>query len=63
MHHNGHAETEMSASARAAKKHPEGHEEHPPGMEDEFRRHFYVSAILTIPILILSSIVQYFFGY
>ena len=36
---------------------------HHAGMEEEFRRRFYVTAFLTIPVLVLSPLIQQFFGY
>jgi len=46
----------------SAHLHHEGHAQHHEGMIEDFKRRFFVSLILTIPILVLSSAIQQFFG-
>ncbi|MET1124075.1 MAG: heavy metal translocating P-type ATPase [Archaeoglobaceae archaeon] len=39
------------------------HEDHHRMMMEDFKKRFYISALLTIPIIILSPAIQSFFGY
>lgn len=60
-HHDEHTGHHMPApeTAHAAKHPTQGHGGgHHAGMEEEFRRRFIVTAILTIPVLLLSPMIQ-----
>ena len=46
---------------KAPTKH-EGHARHHEGMIEDFKRRFFVSVILTVPILLLSQTIQQFLG-
>ncbi|HLT24006.1 MAG TPA: copper-translocating P-type ATPase [Ignavibacteria bacterium] len=48
--------------ANQSNKVMEGHDHHKM-MVDDFRKRFWVSLIITIPILIISPMIQHFFGY
>ncbi len=44
------------------KRHQEGHQDHHAHMVEDFRKRFWVSLVVTIPILILSPMIQEFLG-
>ena len=71
--HNEHAQTQMQAGSHEAHDAHTGHPSPAPGKEStysrhaghdvaDFRRRFWISLIVTIPILILSPSVQAFLG-
>lgn len=65
-HHNEHTGHQMSMSETAhGTKHPaQGHGGgHHAGMEEEFRRRFIITVILTIPVLLLSPMIQQWIGF
>ena len=45
------------------KKHHNGHHDHQEMMVEDFKRRFYISLILTLPILILSPLIQQFLSF
>lgn len=59
--HHGH---EMKHKAMGTESHEasEHHDHHRMMMED-FKKRFYISALLTIPIIVLSPAIQNFFGF
>ncbi len=69
--HNHHQHNEMSDNTDTAEhihkevdKHDEnGHHDHHKVMADDFKRRFIVSALVTIPILILSPLIQTLLGF
>lgn len=67
IHKQGHEEmkhSEYSAHEMHEKmKHPAGHADHHRMMMEDFKKRFYVSTLLTIPILILSPAIQSFLGF
>ncbi|MGG1573492.1 heavy metal translocating P-type ATPase [Fictibacillus sp. NRS-1165] len=70
-HNNGHPHDEhqhhdMDQHHDDHKNHSEsdaGHDHHHGHMIEGFKRRFYISLILTIPILVLSPMIQMFFGF
>jgi len=61
-HDHRHLSEEHSAHQEKM-KHPAGHAEHHRMMMEDFKKRFYVSTLLTIPILILSPAIQSFLGF
>ncbi|RME68498.1 MAG: heavy metal translocating P-type ATPase, partial [Nitrospirae bacterium] len=62
-HAQSHAEHEMPMKTMAHEGHrPEGHHDHHAHMVADFKRRFWVSLVVTIPILALSPLVQSFVG-
>ncbi|MHB9133232.1 MAG: heavy metal translocating P-type ATPase [Armatimonadota bacterium] len=59
MNHDQHAGHRMT-TAHPAPAHGGGHHA---GMEAEFRRRFYVTAVLTIPVLLFSPMIQQWLGF
>lgn len=65
-HHDAHAgqHPPSPATAPPTRHRAEGHGGgHHAGMEEEFRRHFYGSTVLTVPVLLLSPMIQAWFGF
>ncbi|WP_230972199.1 heavy metal translocating P-type ATPase [Archaeoglobus neptunius] len=63
MDHSGHGESEHAGKdVREMKGMKHAHDHHRHMMED-FKRRFYVSLVLTVPILILSPAIQNFFNF
>ncbi|MHB9024688.1 MAG: heavy metal translocating P-type ATPase [Armatimonadota bacterium] len=60
--HSAHAE-HASGSPQIQRKEEHAHGGHHSGMEAEFRRRFYICAALTIPVLLLSPMIQQWLGY
>jgi Cu2+-exporting ATPase len=61
--HEGHGMPGASgAPAQRTVEHAHGGGHHA-GMEQEFRTRFLVTALITIPVLVLSPLIQQFFGY
>jgi len=65
MNHGNHAGHDMHEGDVPRSEHAPGHAggAHYPGMELEFRNRFITTAVLTIPVLLLSPMVQQWFGY
>jgi Cu2+-exporting ATPase len=63
-HHNMPMNAHDNRSIKHAEEH-EGHEGHAghEGMIEDFRRRFWISLALTIPVLILSPMIQHFLGF
>ncbi|KHE72629.1 heavy metal translocating P-type ATPase, partial [Halobacillus sp. BBL2006] len=68
-HHNGHEHShEHHDSSEGHNHNHDGHEGHDHhdydhgSMIEDFKRRFYISLIVTIPILVLSPMIQNFFG-
>jgi Cu2+-exporting ATPase len=61
--HNMHKPPENGKELKNHAKHKLKHENHHQHMLEDFKRRFIVSAILTIPVLILSPAIQSFLGY
>ena len=59
QHHQHHA----APAAAGHKEHPGDHRSHHARMIADFRRRFWVSLALTLPILALSPLIQRFLGY
>lgn len=55
--HSGHQENNKAAASSS------GHQDHSGHMVEDFKKRFWVSLIVTIPVLILSPQIQDFFGY
>lgn len=63
--HDGHAEHEEKerlTTHAAHGRHAEGHEGHHAHMVADFRRRFWVSLVLTVPVVILSPMIQSVLG-
>jgi P-type Cu2+ transporter len=54
---------DQAMSAQQHQKHGDMHHDHHAMMIDDFKRRFWISTIITIPILIISPMVQHFLGY
>ena len=62
-HHHGQAPVSAGAAAAAHKNQAHAHGGHDHGaMIADFRRRFWISAVLTIPILLLSPMIQHWLG-
>ena len=64
-HHMAHREHKVHDKSHGnyEAKHEYGHEGHHEMMIRDFRKRFFVSTIFTIPVLLLSPLIQDFFGY
>ena len=61
--HKVHDKSHGNHESKHEHKHEHGHEGHHEMMIRDFRKRFFVSTILTIPVLLLSPLIQDFFGY
>ena len=63
--HVGHAHHDMSNSPHGHEGHamPAGRQDHHAMMIDDFKKRFWVSVILTIPILVLSEMIQHWLNF
>lgn len=63
-HHHGHHHHDAAKIQRQGERSPKRshHHDHHAHMVEDFRKRFWVSLILTIPILALSPMIQNFFG-
>ncbi len=57
------SEKTVHAHDDAVKDHGHMHHDHHAMMIDDFKRRFWISLVVTIPILIFSPMIQHFFGY
>lgn len=60
-HHRHGAATDQKQGIKASK--PSRHHDHHAHMVEDFRKRFWVSLVLTLPILILSPMIQEFLGF
>ncbi len=58
MIHEKHGEIEGKSTQQMAHEKHEGHHDHHKHMMDDFKKRFYVSVVLTVPILLLSPLIQ-----
>nr|WP_257640067.1 hypothetical protein [Archaeoglobus fulgidus] len=63
QHHEHHGHEEEHSAHHERMKHPADHGDHHRMMMEDFKKRFYVSTLLTIPILILSPAIQTFLGF
>src|SRR5699024_10061370 len=61
-HHHHHHKEEQGHSHHHNHHDQHGHHEHHEHMIEDFKKRFYISLVLTIPILLLSPMIQMFFG-
>lgn len=64
--HHKHEEKEPAKEAMLEEKAHEGHNshhDHHAGMMEDFKRRFWVSTILSVPVVLLSPMIQEIFGY
>ncbi|MGQ4914400.1 MAG: heavy metal translocating P-type ATPase [Candidatus Asgardarchaeia archaeon] len=62
--HKHHETHEMKYTEhKHVREHEHDHEDHHEKMVQDFKKRFFVSTILTIPVLILSPLIQEFFGF
>ncbi len=57
------SEKTVHAHDDAVKDHGHNHHDHHAMMIDDFKRRFWISLVVTIPILIFSPMIQHFLGY
>ncbi|QSX09440.1 hypothetical protein J0B03_05085 [Alkalibacter rhizosphaerae] len=60
MDHSGHHQNQKKED-HGAEDH-EGHHDHHAMMVEDFKRRFFISLIITVPVLILSPMIQMFMG-
>ncbi len=60
-HHTDHSRCDMDNSHQEKHSH-DNHQGHHAHMVEDFRKKFWISLILSIPVLVLSPMVQMFFG-
>lgn len=63
QHHEHHGHEEEHSAHHEKMKHSADHGDHHRMMMEDFKKRFYVSTLLTIPILILSPAIQTFLGF
>lgn len=63
MHEHGKEKKHEHMKHEGHEAHKHSHAEHHRRMMDDFKKRFIVSAILTIPILLLSPLIQKFLGF
>ncbi|MET3507567.1 copper-translocating P-type ATPase [Halalkalibacter oceani] len=61
-HHHHHHKEEQGHSHHHNHHDQHGHHGHHEHMIEDFKKRFYISLVLTIPILLLSPMIQMFFG-
>jgi len=65
VHQNGHKEheTHMHKAKHEKHQHDHSHAEHHKMMMEDFKKRFTISVVLTVPILLLSPLIQQFLGF
>jgi len=61
--HEQHGEMEHAGHAPSGGEGHEDHEDHHTHMLEDFKRRFIISLVLTFPVLLLSPMIQEFFGF
>lgn len=59
-HNHEHPQNDIDTMKRSHSEHTEDHHDHHAMMVNDFKKRFYISLILTVPILLLSPMIQMF---
>ncbi|HEY0771251.1 MAG TPA: hypothetical protein VGD31_13045, partial [Sphingobacteriaceae bacterium] len=63
QHHHGHNHQQMTHAEKQVPVSHQVHDEHMGHHTEDFLKRFWICLFLTIPVLILSEMIQHWFGY